>query len=130
VCAEIKRLLVKNRHNQQLYGLKTGLVLPKFPVITRWGTWVDFVSYIAENYDKIKCFAQAISNTENCSYDLLGLFTESTVVEEIKLVKKYKFQAETTIALESEDFLTENQITMLKEVSRKITDSFLIEKLE
>jgi hypothetical protein len=60
----------------------------------------------------------------------LGLFTESTVVEEIKLVKKYKFQAETTIALESEDFLTENQITMLKEVSRKITDSFLIEKLE
>jgi hypothetical protein len=130
VCAEIKRLLIKNRHNQQLYGTETGLKLPKFPIVTRWGTWIEFVCYIAENYEKIKLFAKSISNSNNCPYDFLGLFTDSTLIEEIKLVKKYKFLPETIVALENENLSTEDQIGILKEAMNKINDEFLKDKLE
>jgi hypothetical protein len=53
VCAEIKRLLVKNRHNQRLYGSETGLSLPKLLIVTRWGLLIEFVCYIADNYNEI-----------------------------------------------------------------------------
>jgi hypothetical protein len=46
------------------------------------GAWIDFVSYIAKNYYKVKCFAKTISNAENCSYDFLGLFTEVLLLKE------------------------------------------------
>jgi hypothetical protein len=38
------------------------------------GAWFDYVSYIAENYDETKCFAQEISNDEYRLYDFLGFF--------------------------------------------------------
>jgi hypothetical protein len=93
-CLEIKRLLIKNRTNQQLFLDKTGLVLPKFPIITRWGTWIEFVCFIAENFNEIKLFAQAISNSGTCSYDFYNLLTEKSLIEEIKLVRKYKYLTE------------------------------------
>jgi hypothetical protein len=36
ICGEIKRLLIKNRHNQMMYEITFGLNTPKFPIITRW----------------------------------------------------------------------------------------------
>jgi hypothetical protein len=123
VVSELKRLLVKNRHNQQIYDIETGLNLPKFPIITRWGMWIKFVCYIAENFNVIKLFAKAISNSETCLYDFLNLFNDNILIEEIKLVKKYKFIVDTITILESENLSTKDQINlfkMLKEILRMI----------
>lgn len=42
LCSEIKRLLLKNKQNQALFVSETSITLPKFPIITRWGTWIEF----------------------------------------------------------------------------------------
>jgi hypothetical protein len=105
-------LLVNNRHNQKIYDIETGLNLPKFTVITRWGTWIKFVFYIAENFNVIKLFAKAISNSETCLYDFLNLSDDNILIEEIKLVKKYKFIVDTITILESENLSTKDQINL------------------
>ena len=48
--AALKKILVKAPSRQVLYQEVTGLHLPQFPVITRWGTWIR-----CKTFDKIKC---------------------------------------------------------------------------
>ncbi|KAG0442250.1 hypothetical protein DMUE_0417 [Dictyocoela muelleri] len=38
ICSEIKRILIKNKENQLIFNNITKLKLPKFAIITRWGT--------------------------------------------------------------------------------------------
>jgi hypothetical protein len=103
--------------------------MPKFPIITRWGTWIKFVCYIADNYTEIKSFAKAISFSEGCSYDFYSLFTDDELVKEIKLARKYKFIAVSIKKLEDERLSTEEHILILKFVIDKINDDFLNENL-
>jgi hypothetical protein len=118
--SKVKRLLLKNRNNQQIYETTSGLSLPKFPIITRWGTWVEFVCFISNNFNEIKVFACAISNSENCSYDFLSLFTDDDLIEELKLVKKYEYIAKTITKLENESLSTEEQIIIYKMLLEKL----------
>ena len=41
----LKKLLVKNKANKDLYYEKTSLRMPKFSVLTRWGIWIDCVVF-------------------------------------------------------------------------------------
>jgi len=50
--AALKKILVKAPSRQVLYQEVTGLHLPQFSVITRWGTWIR-----CENFDKTKCLS-------------------------------------------------------------------------
>jgi hypothetical protein len=54
VVAFLKRSLIKNKLNQNIFREETTLALPKFQILTRWGTWLKFVVYLYNNYDKIK----------------------------------------------------------------------------
>jgi hypothetical protein len=114
ICGEIKRLLIKNRHNQQMYEITSGLNLPKFSIITRWGTWIEFVCFILDNYNEIKQFALTMSNSENCPYDFFALFTEKDLIEEIKLVKKYSFLQKQFFNLKMNPYLPKNKYLSLK----------------
>jgi hypothetical protein len=58
-------------------------------------------------------------------YDFLILFDDNILIEEIKLVKKYKFIVDTITSLESETLSTEDQIILFKNVKRNIKDDFL-----
>ena len=40
--------------NQKSFKNITNLPIPKFPIITRWGTWTVFAVFLSENYNKIK----------------------------------------------------------------------------
>jgi hypothetical protein len=50
---------------------KTGLKLPKYPCITRWGTWLNAAFYYKKNYNKVKSF-------------ILELNDESIAIKRIK----------------------------------------------
>jgi hypothetical protein len=88
--------------------------LPNLPIITRCGTWIEFVCFIAENFNEIKLFAQAISNSGTCSYDFYNLLTKKSLIKEIKLVRKYKYLTEAITKLEDENLSTEEQINLFK----------------
>lgn len=61
---ELKKILNKNKENQKIYYNSTNLPLPKYPVITRWGTFIDFNIFIFQNRDKIKLFIENLPNSE------------------------------------------------------------------
>jgi len=47
--SNMKKILIKCPQRRQLYWNKTGLKLPKYPCITRWGTWLNAAFYYKEN---------------------------------------------------------------------------------
>ena len=53
--AALKKILIKAPNCQVLYQEVTGLHLPQFPVITRWGTWIRCTVFLCKTFDKIKC---------------------------------------------------------------------------
>ncbi len=58
----LKRILIKNKDNNERWEKMTKLSLPKFPILTRWGTWISCSVFIYKNFDKIKRFLISIKN--------------------------------------------------------------------
>lgn len=50
----LKKILLKNKKNQELWKIYTDIPLPNWPIITRWGTWVSCAIYISNNRNNIK----------------------------------------------------------------------------
>ena len=58
-----KKILLKASSHTVVYREITGLPLPKFLVITRWGTWIECAAFLCENFDKIKEFVLSLDPT-------------------------------------------------------------------
>jgi hypothetical protein len=67
----------------------SSLKLPKFPIITRWGSWITFINYICENFDdlcKLVVFLKNILENKN----EFNYIVDSELSKEIIFVKKYE----------------------------------------
>jgi hypothetical protein len=56
---------------KSFFAKKSGLKVPKYPCITRWGTWLNTAFYYKNNYNKVKSF-------------ILELNDESIAIKHIK----------------------------------------------
>ncbi|PSN56560.1 hypothetical protein C0J52_14756 [Blattella germanica] len=56
----LKKILLKAPSRVVAYREITGLPLPNFPVITRWGSWIECAAMLCENFDKIKEFVLSL----------------------------------------------------------------------
>lgn len=65
-----------------------------------------------------------------CEYDFHGLFLDDNLIEELGMVKKYKFIAENIKHLESPNLSTEEQINVIKSCLLKVDNNFLKLKFE
>jgi hypothetical protein len=81
----MKRILVKNRRNQLIFVEKTGLIVPKFPILSRWGTWMEFSKLIFENFDLIRGFFIALPLDK-----IVGLSEIITVMDSESLEKELR----------------------------------------
>lgn len=118
VSSELKRLLLKNKSNQLLFTEHTNLSIPSFPVITRWGTWLSFMQFIVENYNKIKSFLNILSEKVEINL-LIERLEREKLFEELEMLKNHFFLISTISQLESSSLSTENQIEILKEAISK-----------
>lgn len=79
--SEMKRILHKNNKLKKEFKKQTNLKLPKFPVLTRWGTWLAFVKWLYSNLVDMECFfdnerskcLKAIYNTEEFDKEIIKL---------------------------------------------------------
>lgn len=55
-----KKHLIKNKDNIEIFKLTTNLPLPKFPIIIRWATWLEFVTNFIDNYSAYTDFVKAL----------------------------------------------------------------------
>ncbi len=58
----LKRILIKNKTNKSCWKSSTNLALPKWSILTRWGTWISCGTYLSENFEAIKNFLNKIKN--------------------------------------------------------------------
>ncbi|KAG0437133.1 hypothetical protein DMUE_3871 [Dictyocoela muelleri] len=118
VGSQLKRVLVKNRENKYLFKNTYGLALPKFPVITRWGTWIYFMYDVAIKYDLYKSFLRDLVEKNNECLPIFESFINENFILELKEIKKEFFIVEGITNLEKQNLSTTKQINILKDVQK------------
>lgn len=126
----LKRLLVKNKSNQHIFEDTTKKKLPKFPVITRWGMWIEFGHYVAENYAIIKNFANTLMIESDELKQFFSENNEIDLINQLKLVSSHIYIPKAIKKLEGTNLSTEEQIQILMNVKTKLKDARLIDKLQ
>ncbi|KAG0436535.1 hypothetical protein DMUE_4179 [Dictyocoela muelleri] len=87
ISSEIKRILLKNKDKQRLFSNVTNLKISKILIITRWGTWLNFMSEIILNYDLYKLLLINIAG-ENPNYvGVLSIFLASDFLVDFNELK-------------------------------------------
>lgn len=128
ISSELKRMLVKNKKNQCVFKESTGLKLPKFPVLTRWGTWLVFMDEIVNNYDLYKNFIRRMVNENSIYEPLLNSFSDHNFILELEEIRKSVFLVDSITQLERIDLSTTEQIDILKFVKNNLKNPELATK--
>ncbi len=76
----LKRVLVKNRSNQMIFKEIVKTPISKFLIVTRWGTWIEFVLFIHEKFDLIISFIKALPGETTGIHQILN-FIDSIEIE-------------------------------------------------
>lgn len=128
VASELKRILVKNKENQEIFNKVTTMKLPKFPIITRWGTWLQFVVYVGHNFVKIRNFLIEISKTNNIQ-SLIEKYESKLFEEEMKIAIEHEFLVLHVKKLEADSLSTKEQINTIREIKEKLSCEILKVKM-
>ena len=127
--AEFKRFFIKTKVNKEEFKTKCSVSLPEFPILTRWGTWINCACYIFKNYAEILKFLK--NETENFIY-LSKMLKEVKVIEQLKIFKNFEYLIDSIKSLERNTSKTEDQIQILK-VAKSIKNEkydWLVEKVD
>lgn len=128
--SNFKKLLIKNHENQSFFKESTNLKMPKFPIITRWGSWLNFSIYLSVNYNKIcKFYSYLVEKRGNKYKRDLDLIKSETFISELKLIKKHEIIIQSITKLESDTISTEEQIIIFKEAISVIDEEIIKIKL-
>jgi len=117
-----KKLLIKNKTNQYIFSSETGLPIPKFPIVTRWGTWLEFVSFTFDNFEMIKKFSEMLPDDLRDKIYMQNIIQSECFAEEMKLAYAHKFLIEAIKMLESDTLSTVKQISILKDVIAQVNN--------
>lgn len=120
--AFMKKVLIKNYSNRNRFAEITNLSIPKFPIITRWGTWIDFSVWIFNNLESIKKFIHESDFEQQNQDNMLEIIESDTFEREITLVKEHSFLTNAITTLENGNLSTIDQISKLKYVLEKINN--------
>lgn len=123
--AKLKHMLNKNKNNQQLFYAETNLKIPKFPVITRWGTWIEFGCFIFENYKKIMDFLKVIDEQDRCR-EFESIYNNSSLYDELNAIKSHQFLVTLIKKLESDTLTTNEQIQIIKTTNLQISGHLIL----
>jgi hypothetical protein len=127
--ADFKRIFIKNKNNQEEFIKNTQIKLPKFPVLTRWGTWIECASYIFKNYAILLNFFNS-NPTIYCQLSIV--FENETLINQLRFVNNCQFITEAINKLENEAIRTEEQVKILLKVISKVhedNDVVLVKKM-
>lgn len=101
----IKKKILKAPLRVQFYREKfPELPLPPQPVVTRWGTWLNAVTFYTENYQAIKDFVCQLSDDANSIKETKKLFSNKQLPSQLAFISaNYCIIAEAILQLENKE---------------------------
>ncbi len=92
----------------------SGLTISNFPVITRWGTWLDLIRWIYENFSDILKFMEKLEEQfpNETNKRILDIFTINEFESSIRNVNFLNFVYKGIKELESETLSAEEQVKL------------------
>lgn len=129
----LKKILQKAPSRVVAYKEITGLPLPKFPVITRWGSWIQCAVMLCENFDKIKDFVLSLDPADagaiSKAQQLLLPEKIQNLETELFCVHGYKYLTAAIKQLEEQGLEKEKQWDIFTSVRDQL-EGFAKDKLE
>ncbi len=122
--AFMKKSLVKNKEKQRLFLEVTNLSLPVWPIVTRWGTWLNFVGWLFSNFSVIKKFIETLATEYQTTneIEIFNMLKEDEFEREIREVVKLCFLSVEISKLESERLTTEEQSNIISAILSSLAD--------
>lgn len=121
--SSIKKVFLKAPLRVQVYKEKLpGIPLPPEPVLTRWGTWLNCASFVANNYDGIKDVILGFD--PNCSIAVekcINIFKDPTISNKLATVNSnFTFIALAIEKLENRSLSLEESVNIIYDVKNKL----------
>lgn len=125
IVAYLKRMLIKNKAHNAIFLETTGMKPHKFPILIRWGIWIDFTTWLYDNYESVGEFIKKMDELNKTN--LYSIYNSQEFELQIRLCKKHKWIPVVITKLEKRGLSTETQIEYLNEIIDGVKDSFLSE---
>ncbi len=126
--AKLKHVLIKNKTNLKLYKISTDLAPIKFPILTRWGTFLICADFIFQNLDSIKQFISCLDEDSKKLFE--ELMNKEDFLYQLEHVSNYIFIAKAITKLESLNLTLAEQFDIVKGVKINLKSDYLKTRLE
>lgn len=123
----IKKIFVKNKNNKNIWQENSSIPMHKFPIITRWGTWIEFAIFISENYLEFKKIINLLPNS-NEKLMVAQYFNSEELISELNIIVKYKKLIFCIKNLENNNLSTVEQINLFNNALAGNNDLFALRK--
>lgn len=122
---KFKKILKNNSKNKRLFKKKTSLPFPKFPVLTRWGTWIECASWIFKNIQNMMPFMN-----EGVSKDLLKIYESPDFDSEYIRIHELLKLPGIIKSLESSSLSIYEQLELVESAKRLTKDSSFLNRFD
>lgn len=119
-----KKYFNKNKNKRINFKIITHLEFPKLPINTRWGSWIKFMIFIYNEYQKIEQFFKTISDDDQLS----KTFMSAEFRNELIVINNFKDLPDIILKLESKELTVSEQIYLIQSFDTKISNDEYREK--
>ena len=130
---KMKELLTNSSKRKREFKEICKISLPKQPVITRWGTWLEVCYFYAENYDIICKFINELSHKNKALSDLKVCIEDKDLKVQLNNLLKYKLLTQSITAIQKDSLTINDQIQMINKLIqhfKSINDKACLSKLK
>lgn len=120
-------LVIKKKYdNKRLFEQTVQSKFPKTYVCTRWGSYISFVCFFYENYQKV---GELIVKLKEKDKNKLQMFFSERFKNEIESMYYFKFLIKSISSLENSTLSVKNQIDIVKDVISKVDNTIYQERM-
>lgn len=121
--ALLKKILNKNPTKSELFYSYVNETLPKFPILIRFCTWLNFTTFIFDNYNELSTFFQRFDEKNEKNH--FEVFNSEIFEEELRFCYDHVWITKNITRLSKNNLSVEQQIKILKESMNGLNDDFL-----
>lgn len=85
----LKKIFIKCPRRRNEFVQSSGVAMPKFPIQTRWGTWLLFTEFLESNFEAIKSYIEGLDSSESAAIkSIKERINDSQLLDELVALNK------------------------------------------